>query len=359
MNIKPLIAVAMSAAPVTVLSSTTIAQEPPPEAASLEKAFKEDSFSPHANRNFPSRDEVAVDLGEQEWYLRTERPDVRLYVREIGEGEPVVVLHGGWGAEHSYLLDLVEPLTDDRRFILYDQRGSLRSPAPDDAISLESFIDDIERLRVQLGRERIDVLAHSMGNVLALAYLNAHPDRVDRLVLVASPPASKDMPLDGGSPLASTFPGHQAWAERDAMWQEMERAGVHPRHAEARAFSDKDLTKQWRISYAAVNLVHVDRWRRLEGGQAFYNQQVANAIMPTLPDAYDYLPALAAHRRGATVVIGDHDFVDFGATYWKWVAARTPTLELSLIEQAGHACWIDAPEGVTAALRCSLVEGAS
>ena len=55
MPTKRLVAVVMAATFVTVLSSNTFAQEPPPEAASLEKAFTEDRFSPYANRNFPSR----------------------------------------------------------------------------------------------------------------------------------------------------------------------------------------------------------------------------------------------------------------------------------------------------------------
>ncbi len=50
-----LAAITVAAALVTALGSTTIAQEPPPERESLESAFKEDSFSPYANRSFPSQ----------------------------------------------------------------------------------------------------------------------------------------------------------------------------------------------------------------------------------------------------------------------------------------------------------------
>ena len=50
-----LVAMTTTAVLVTALSSMTIAQEPPPEPASLEQAFKEDSFSPYANRSFPSQ----------------------------------------------------------------------------------------------------------------------------------------------------------------------------------------------------------------------------------------------------------------------------------------------------------------
>jgi len=53
-NIR-LAAITITAALVTVLGSTTIAQEPPPERESLENAYKEDSFSPYANRSFPSQ----------------------------------------------------------------------------------------------------------------------------------------------------------------------------------------------------------------------------------------------------------------------------------------------------------------
>jgi pimeloyl-ACP methyl ester carboxylesterase len=57
----------------------------------------------------------------------------------------VIVLHGGWGAEHSYLLPAVRPLADTYRFVLYDQRGELQTPlVPPAKITYQSLVEDME-----------------------------------------------------------------------------------------------------------------------------------------------------------------------------------------------------------------------
>src|SRR5690606_26464776 len=70
----------------------------------------------------------AGEAAQDEWYVWA--PDeVRLYVLQVGhaeaQGSPIVVLHGGVGAEHSYLLPAFLPLADRHRFTFFDQRGSL------------------------------------------------------------------------------------------------------------------------------------------------------------------------------------------------------------------------------------------
>src|SRR6266571_3507998 len=100
-------------------------------------------------------DEISVErlnfletsVGSEEWYLRTEDKAAELYVREVGQGEPVIVLHGGWGAEHSYLLNSIKGLETQFRFIFYDQRGSLRSRCKLEFISLEKHVQDLESLK--------------------------------------------------------------------------------------------------------------------------------------------------------------------------------------------------------------------
>jgi pimeloyl-ACP methyl ester carboxylesterase len=115
---------------------------------------------------------------QPEWYLPT-GDGYRLFVQEFGRGaETLVVLHGGWGAEHSYLLDAFKGFETRFHLVFYDQRGSLRSPCPTEKISVEKHIEDLDLLRAALGLERMNIVAHSMGTYLAQAYLQKHPERV-------------------------------------------------------------------------------------------------------------------------------------------------------------------------------------
>ncbi|GGC00915.1 alpha/beta fold hydrolase [Cellulomonas carbonis] len=108
-----------------------------------------------------------------------------LTYRLVGDGEPLVCLAGGPMRDASYLGDL-GGLSRHRTLVLLDLRGTGGSGRPDDAASYrcDRQVGDVEALRVALGRERVDVLAHSAGASLALRYLDAHPDRVGTLTLV-------------------------------------------------------------------------------------------------------------------------------------------------------------------------------
>ena len=116
-----------------------------------------------------------------------------LYLEQSGnpDGPPALFLHGGPGGGCApRVRGFFDP--DHYRIVLFDQRGAGQSRpnvAEDfDAAMHENntpkLIADIERIRQHLGLERWPVvLGGSWGSTLALAYAQAHPDRVDALVL--------------------------------------------------------------------------------------------------------------------------------------------------------------------------------
>lgn len=304
----------------------------------------------------------------EQWYNQTDDGH-RQYVYEMGRaasaGDTVVVLHGGWGAEHSYLLDPLAPLADRYRFVLYDQRGSLRSPAADSTITLDRMVADLDDLRQALGLETVTLAAHSMGNALAYAYLAQHPDRVERLVLIA--PVHPSMfrgsgdldfarlvwpEADSTSMMDTTAAFFEGWGAR--AYAHLDAEGLVPdslRGADPQAIvgalTDRDKTRAWRITFASVNSCTGDRWREMQGGQVFYNQQVANALMsdPTYEErAETFLPALEAFEGPVRVLIGTCDYVDVGPLVWPHIPPRLPDASLTVIDGAGHSLWMDRPD---------------
>jgi proline iminopeptidase len=114
---------------------------------------------------------------------------VALFTRRIGAGPLVVVLHGGPGAHHDYLLPQYDRLAAGRELFYYDQRGGGRSPAAREIpVGWREHVADLDALRATLGLGRVTLCGYSWGGLLAVLYLLEHPDRVERLALVA--PAS-------------------------------------------------------------------------------------------------------------------------------------------------------------------------
>ena len=114
---------------------------------------------------------------------------VDLFVRRVGSGPPTVVLHGGPGAHHDYLLPGFDALARNRELIYYDQRGGGRSPVPRTTpVGWREHVADLEALRESWGLEQLTLAGYSWGGLLALLYGLEHPGRLERLALISPAP---------------------------------------------------------------------------------------------------------------------------------------------------------------------------
>jgi proline iminopeptidase len=115
---------------------------------------------------------------------------IRIFERRVGQGPPTVVLHGGPGAHHDYLLPGFDALATGRELIYYDQRGGGRSPVSRETpVGWQEHVADLEHLRQAWGLEQLVLAGYSWGGLLALLYATEHPERVGRLALVSPAPA--------------------------------------------------------------------------------------------------------------------------------------------------------------------------
>lgn len=118
---------------------------------------------------------------------------VRLHVRIVGDGPDVVVLHGGPGAHHDYLLPQFDALAQGRRLRYYDQRGGGRSPVERDVpVGWRQHVEDLDALVDVWDLEPVTLLGYSWGGLLALLYAATYPERVGRLALVSPAPITAE-----------------------------------------------------------------------------------------------------------------------------------------------------------------------
>lgn len=275
------------------------------------------------------------------WYLKTKDKNVNLFVKEFGVGDTIVVVHGGFGAEHSYLLDVFKRLDKKHHFVFYDQRGSLRSPAPDSLITLNNHVEDIEMLRRELNIKKLNLVGHSMGTLLSSFYLEKYPEHVKQLTL-----------------LALAFPKTAESEEEKELFAEQKKIGAEfvgrPQIQEEiieeglnrnrDSFSSRDTTNDWRIRFAGVNIYNVERWREVKGGMVFYNQKAGTASGRSLPENWNHIKTYKETGIPITVINGSHDFVDIGGKVYSKLLANIENVEYILLNKAGHSAWIDRPD---------------
>jgi proline iminopeptidase len=289
-------------------------------------ALQKDAAGPVSHLDPRSWEEWLLPLDSVGESPQPQASSCRLYVREVGDGPPVVLLHGGWGGDLEDLFYGLLPLADDARLIAYDQRGSLRSRC--DALpTAADHVADLEALRRARGLERLTLVGHSMGTRLAMMYAQAHPDRVAGLALIAPTWPTPDAP-------AVEREG-QPWDDPAVADELAEHGLVLPRRREDGAVG---WSINHRIIFAAVNLGDVRLWRSTRPPWA-YDVEVANATAESMPSIFDFRPALAALEVPVLVLQGSEDFLP-GATW----ADAVPGARRVNVERAGHNAYTDAPE---------------
>lgn len=112
--------------------------------------------------------------------------DVMLNVKIIGKGYPLVLMHGGPGAD-LYTMMSFKPCADQFTLIFYDHRCNGRSEGADvSSMTWENLTADADSLREKLGFGKWAVLGHSFGGNVAIEYALRYPNRVSHLILVNS-----------------------------------------------------------------------------------------------------------------------------------------------------------------------------
>lgn len=257
--------------------------------------------------------------------LRVPIRDVSLFVEVVGHGYPLLLMHGGPGADHWSMLPF-RACADRFTLVFYDHRCNGRSAGPPvSSMTWENLTADAEALRQRLGFERWAVLGHSFGGHVALEYALRYPDSLSHLVL-----------LDTG--------GDSRWSRENAA-QILAGRGYSPRTVKLvrRFFAGQIMPKEMlpammrfggayyhRHSVLAVarQLIHGE-WRAKTRPEAliFAGRELLNdwTVMDRLGEIT--VPTL--------VLAGRDDFL-FPPEHQVQLAAGIPDAQLRIIERAGH-----------------------
>ena len=143
---------------------------------------------------------------------------MRLFTRRVGTGPLVIVLHGGPGASHDYLLPQYDLLARGRALLYYDQRGGGQSPVSRDTpVGWREHVADLERIRSDARLERATLCGYSWGGLLAVLYFLEYPERVERLALVSPASITAEYRKQFEAEFARRMKSPEIERERDAL----------------------------------------------------------------------------------------------------------------------------------------------
>lgn len=268
----------------------------------------------------------------------------RLFVRVVGTGPALVVLHGGPDLDHQYLLPELDRLAEHCTLAYYDQRGRGRSAqgvVPED-VTLESEMADLDLVREHLGVASVALLGHSWGGVLAMEYAGRHPGRVSHLILMNSAPAS-------GEDAAAYFAHRRSArppAEREAMAAlagsaafragdpdvDLEYFRLHFRGALHRPELLDAVVPRLRAGWTAAGVLTARAVEERLGEQTWFSP------------GYDPLPALRRVTSPALVIHGEGDVVPVELA--RHVADAIPGATFCVLPRCGHFAYLEAPDEV-------------
>jgi proline iminopeptidase len=269
---------------------------------------------------------------------------VRLFYRKVGAGpQAIVFVHGGPGSNFRGAGDHVERLASgDRTVVLYDQRGGGLSEVVSDPTRLtaEHHVRDLEALRRHFGFERMTLVGLSWGSGLAALYADAHPERVERLLLLSpmSPTVARFRER------LAALAGLQPPADVERRKTMLARMTVAANDDEAKALC-RELTEMafrlYLVDPTPARLGHAALRCEIPAVAIRNRSVVDDATLSSLGD-WNFLPLLARLKAPALVVEGARTNVPLEATR-EWAAAL-PNARLVLIPEAGHEAFLDQPD---------------
>lgn len=252
------------------------------------------------------------------------------YVDWGNEGaQPLVLLHGLSSHAHTWDRFAAE-MQPDFHVLALDQRGHGETDWADD-YARERRVEDVDAFVKALGLERIALLGLSMGGRAAYMYTAAHPDAVERLVIVDIGPES---PTSGINRIQAGLQAQDVFDDPEEAFQAARAANPRP--------TDEDL--RYRLQFGLKQLP--------DGRWTFRYDPAQRVILPIDPaTGWPLMPKITC----PTLLIRGSDSDVLGPETAERMAREIPNCTLVTVPNSGHSVPLDNPSGFLRAARGFLV----
>jgi proline iminopeptidase len=272
---------------------------------------------------------------------------VLIYYAQVGRGAPLMIVHGGPGASHDYLLPYLLPLARHNRLVFIDERGSGKSEKLEDpgGYTVENMVEDVEAVRQGLKLGKMSLLGHSYGGVLAQAYALKYQKNLTHLILCSTFYSTAEMNRVLQKELAAADP--QARQKIEAMekdglygkgkpWEK----GRYPADYMAAAWGDGYFPYLYRnhpdpnYDPVANGVMSWDLYREMWGS---HGEFVIDGNLKSV----EYGDRLKTISVPTLMIAGDHDECD--PVQSKEMQEKIAGSKAVILPQSGHMTFVDQP----------------
>jgi proline iminopeptidase len=276
----------------------------------------------------------------------TSTTDVPLYWCAYGaeKGERLLILHGGPGAHHDYLLPQMLRLAtpkdvDTRELLFYDQRGGGRSRSDKERegdVTWQTHVRDLERVIIELDVRPLTLIGYSWGGLLALLFARQAAaglvsDKASRLILIDPAPVSRRF----RDQFEREFARRQEGPEVQTLREELAASGLR----------ERDLEKYRQRSFELSVAGYFADPRKAHDLTPFrVTGRVQQSVWESLGD-YDLLadPTFRAIDAPTLIVHGRQDPIPLVSSEQ---CASALHATLVVLDQCGHVPYVEQPDGL-------------
>jgi proline iminopeptidase len=250
-----------------------------------------------------------------------------------GSGVPLFILNGGPGFDHTYLKNspVWGELAAHRPLVFYDQRGTGKSSVvkEGDSCTLANQLADLEALRAHLDFDQVDLLGHSWGGFLGMAYTARQPARVRRLVIV-----------DSAAPrLQDTV-----FLFKNIFPETVERQNSV---AFAEELGDDEAIRESLSAYFSMLFYSVEkRDAFLSVVDSTTYRPYVNQTLWKDAERFDLNPELPKFRQPTLVITGRYDF-NVASSVAYAIHKAIPNSRFVVFERSGHLPFFEEPDDFT------------
>jgi proline iminopeptidase len=257
--------------------------------------------------------------------------DTRLYVVERGNGYPLLVFHGGPGLDHHSFGNYLDPLADEYRLILVDQRSNGRSDrAPEETWTLEQMAADVSALAQALELGQYAVLGHSYGAFVVLQHAVEFPDDAAQTIVSSGIPSARF--LEHVSKNLAAFEPVELREQVTSSWEREKSVQTQEEVAEL-------LHDQWPFQFADPHDPRIEEYERRTAG-SIYSTDVLRRFASEEYGGIEVEDRLHDVTQPVLVLAGRHDRT-CSVEASQAIAAGAPRGELVVFESSGHMSFVE------------------